>query len=223
MAGRQEPRPVESSSAAEQQSTKAWDIGARGEERPGRQLDQLACETLRLLHDRRIPGGRANIDHLAVTRTGIYVIDAKKYKGRPQLKIEGGFIGPRHHSRSTRLVAQEALPPGAGCRASHSRSRRGYPPEARARPGSGLIGSRGIPRSASDVGHSRDTAVASPRHVPCDLTWATRRAFGLALKAAARQKLAAGQGGRGWGTCGTPWSAACTRFGKSSDREHHRR
>jgi hypothetical protein len=117
VAGRQEPRPVESSSAAEQQSTKAWDIGARGEERPGRQLDQLACETLRLLHDRRIPGGRANIDHLAVTRTGIYVIDAKKYKGRPQLKIEGGFIGPRHHSRSTRLVAQEALPPGAGCRA----------------------------------------------------------------------------------------------------------
>lgn len=27
--------------------------------------------------------------------TGVYVIDAKKYKGRPQHKIEGGFLGPR--------------------------------------------------------------------------------------------------------------------------------
>jgi len=79
----------------EQQSTKAWDLGARGEEKLGRQLNQLASDTLRLLHDRRIPGSRANIDHLAVTPSGVYVIDAKKYKGRPHLKIEGGLIRPR--------------------------------------------------------------------------------------------------------------------------------
>lgn len=36
-----------------------------------------------------------NIDHIAVAPTGVYVIDAKKYKGRPQLKIEGGFLRPR--------------------------------------------------------------------------------------------------------------------------------
>jgi len=30
-----------------------------------------------------------------VTPTGIYVIDAKKYRGRPQLKIEGGMIRQR--------------------------------------------------------------------------------------------------------------------------------
>jgi hypothetical protein len=79
----------------EQQSTTAWDIGALGEERLGKGLDRLASDTLRLLHDRRIPRSKANIDHLAVTGNGVYVIDAKKYRGRPHLKIEGGLFRPR--------------------------------------------------------------------------------------------------------------------------------
>jgi hypothetical protein len=79
----------------EQQSTTAWDIGALGEERLGKGLDRLASDTLRLLHDRRIPRSKANIDHLAVTASGVYVIDAKKYRGRPHLKIEGGLFRPR--------------------------------------------------------------------------------------------------------------------------------
>ena len=77
------------------QSTKAWDTGALGEERLGNRLNEFASDSLRVLHDRRIPGSRANIDHIAVTPTGVYVIDAKKYKGRPQLKVEGGFLRPR--------------------------------------------------------------------------------------------------------------------------------
>ena len=79
----------------EQQSTTAWDIGALGEERLGKGLDRLASDTLRLLHDRRIPRSKANIDHVAVTASGVYVIDAKKYRGRPHLKIEGGLFRPR--------------------------------------------------------------------------------------------------------------------------------
>ena len=79
----------------EPQSTAAWDVGALGEERLGRGLDALASDTLRLLHDRRIPGSNANIDHLAVTANGVYVIDAKKYRGRPHLKIDGGILRPR--------------------------------------------------------------------------------------------------------------------------------
>lgn len=77
------------------QSTGAWAIGAVGEEKLGARLTELASDAVRVLHDRRIPGSRANIDHLAVTRSGVYVIDAKKYKGRPHLKIEGGLIRPR--------------------------------------------------------------------------------------------------------------------------------
>lgn len=79
----------------EPQSTKAWDTGALGEERLGSRLNELASESLRVLHDRRIPGSRANIDHLAVTPTGVFVIDAKKYAGRPHLRIEGGLLRPR--------------------------------------------------------------------------------------------------------------------------------
>jgi hypothetical protein len=35
-----------------------------------------------VLHDRRMPGGRANIDHLAIAPSGVWVIDAKRYKGK---------------------------------------------------------------------------------------------------------------------------------------------
>ncbi len=77
------------------QSRTAWDAGARGEESLGRGLDNLADDTVRLLHDRRLPRSRANIDHLAVTRSGIYVIDAKKYRGRPNLKVDGGLLCSR--------------------------------------------------------------------------------------------------------------------------------
>jgi hypothetical protein len=77
------------------QSTTAWNTGALGEERLGQQLNELSSDTMRVLHDRRIPGTRANIDHIAVAPTGIYVIDAKKYKGRPSLKVEGGILRPR--------------------------------------------------------------------------------------------------------------------------------
>jgi hypothetical protein len=79
----------------ERQSTKAWARGAAGEERLGARLDALASAEIAVLHDRRIPGTRANIDHIVVTKAGIWVIDAKRYKGRPELKVEGGFRRPR--------------------------------------------------------------------------------------------------------------------------------
>lgn len=60
------------------QSTKAWATGARGEEQLGRRLDGLAERGVRVLHDRRIPGTRANIDHIAVSSSGVFVIDAKR-------------------------------------------------------------------------------------------------------------------------------------------------
>lgn len=58
-------------------------------------LERIAPERIRTLHDRRIPGTRANIDHIVVCPAGVWVIDAKRYKGRPQLRIEGGILRPR--------------------------------------------------------------------------------------------------------------------------------
>ncbi|WP_232333608.1 nuclease-related domain-containing protein [Agromyces laixinhei] len=78
----------------ERQSTRAWSIGAAGEEIVGARLDAIASERIRVLHDRRIPGSRANIDHLLVTPGGVWVIDAKRYRGRPELRIEGGYCVP---------------------------------------------------------------------------------------------------------------------------------
>lgn len=78
------------------QSTTAWDAGAIGEERLGARLNELAGDSVKILHDRRIPKGRANIDHLLVAASGVFVIDAKRYKGlRPRLQIEGGILRPR--------------------------------------------------------------------------------------------------------------------------------
>jgi hypothetical protein len=77
------------------QSTKAWATGAAGEMVLGGRLDGLANETTFVLHDRRIPPTKANIDHIVVSSSGVFVIDAKKYKGRPSLRIEGGLFRPR--------------------------------------------------------------------------------------------------------------------------------
>jgi hypothetical protein len=79
----------------EPQSTTAWAIGARGEELLAKRLDRLADQGVRLLHDRRVPRSRANIDHIAVGPSGVFVIDAKRYKGRPRLRVDGGLFRPR--------------------------------------------------------------------------------------------------------------------------------
>ncbi|MFC5179418.1 nuclease-related domain-containing protein [Nocardioides taihuensis] len=82
------------------QSIVAWDTGAVGEERLGRRLNQLASDKLLVLHDRRIPGSRANIDHIAITPSGVYVIDAKRYRGRPAVESNSAFsdLEPRSSS-----------------------------------------------------------------------------------------------------------------------------
>ena len=77
------------------QSTRAWAQGALGEELMAQRLAELP-DSFRVLHDRRIPGSRANIDHVVVGPTGVWVIDAKRYKDqRPALEVQGGFIRPR--------------------------------------------------------------------------------------------------------------------------------
>ena len=35
-----------------------------------------------VLHDRRIRGSRANIDHIAIAPSGVWVIDTKRYRGK---------------------------------------------------------------------------------------------------------------------------------------------
>jgi hypothetical protein len=71
------------------QTTRSWDQGARGERRVGKRLDKLAKHGVIVLHDRRIPGSRANLDHIAIAPSGVWVIDTKYYRG----KVEGRVLG----------------------------------------------------------------------------------------------------------------------------------
>jgi len=83
----------------ERQSTRAWSTGAIGERQVGAALDRVASKHIRMLHDRRIPRSRANIDHLAVTGAGVWVIDTKRYVGpAPHRRVEGGLFRPRVES-----------------------------------------------------------------------------------------------------------------------------
>lgn len=77
-------------------STKAWSTGAVGEQMLGQMLAGIAGPQVRVLHDRRIPKTNANIDHLVVTASGVFVVDAKRYRNaRPALRVEGGLVRPR--------------------------------------------------------------------------------------------------------------------------------
>jgi hypothetical protein len=76
-------------------STEAWASGAEGEERVGAFLDHTVGARGLLLHDRRIPGSRANLDHLAIVPSEVWVIDAKHYHGRLERRSVGGWFTPR--------------------------------------------------------------------------------------------------------------------------------
>ena len=79
--------------SSDPQSTVAWGVGARGESELGAFLDALDDDRhVFVLHDRRIPGTRANVDHIAVTGSGVYVVDAKRYAGKVQRLDRGGLL-----------------------------------------------------------------------------------------------------------------------------------
>lgn len=59
--------------------------GAAGEQAVAESLAKR-CPDVPFLHDRRIPGTRANIDHIAVAPSGVWVIDAKAHKGKVEVR-----------------------------------------------------------------------------------------------------------------------------------------
>jgi len=74
------------------QSTRAWAKGSEGERRLAAHLLKSVGDRAVLLHDRKVPGSRANIDHLAIAASGVWVIDAKHYKGSVEQRDVGGWF-----------------------------------------------------------------------------------------------------------------------------------
>lgn len=71
----------------------AFRSGELGELAVGAMLDKRAATgRLIALHDRRMPRGRGNIDHLAIAPCGVFVIDAKQYSGKVRV-VDRGFRG----------------------------------------------------------------------------------------------------------------------------------
>jgi len=76
------------------QSTRAWATGARGEEKLAEALKGI--DGLGALHDRRVPGTRGNIDHILIAPAGVFVVDAKRYDGRIEIRNKGNLVRPDH-------------------------------------------------------------------------------------------------------------------------------
>ena len=72
------------------QSTRAWKEGAIGEERVAQVLTERLGDTAVLLHDRKVPGTRGNIDHIAVASSGV----------TPSARAWTIVMRPRLHSSS---------------------------------------------------------------------------------------------------------------------------
>jgi hypothetical protein len=65
--------------------------GTPGEQKVGEALD--AITGIIALHDRRKPGGRGNIDHIAVIPAGVWVIDTKVRTGKKlEFRNKGGLL-----------------------------------------------------------------------------------------------------------------------------------
>jgi hypothetical protein len=64
---------------------RAWRDGAVGEEAVASRLAKT-CPEVVVLHDRRMPRSRANIDHIAIGPSGVLVIDTKRYRGKIEVR-----------------------------------------------------------------------------------------------------------------------------------------
>jgi hypothetical protein len=77
------------------QGEKAFQKGEQGELAVAAYLERRTEKAPTIvLHDRRMPRGHGNIDHLAVAPAGVFVIDAKRYRGKVGA-ADRGFRGER--------------------------------------------------------------------------------------------------------------------------------
>jgi Nuclease-related domain. len=87
----------------------AWATGAEGEARTARFLEPLRAEGFAIFHDRRIPGGRANIDHIVIGPPGVYVIETKSLAGDLRIRRGEVYVSGRRKTAMIEEVKREAL------------------------------------------------------------------------------------------------------------------
>jgi hypothetical protein len=82
-----------------------WLRGAAGELATARLLATLPRRYI-VLHDRRIPGRLANIDHVVIGPTGVTVVDSKAFRG--SVRVRRGRVRAGRHEVAAGSVAWQA-------------------------------------------------------------------------------------------------------------------
>jgi hypothetical protein len=93
-----------------------WVQRAEGDRRGRARLELIEGEGVIVLNDRRVPGHRTNIKRIAVSSAGVFVIEAKHYKGLVHTKRPGSIgslgrnelhVGRRNCTQSVELVTEQ--------------------------------------------------------------------------------------------------------------------
>jgi hypothetical protein len=66
-----------------------WQRGAAGERQTARLLDRLTGDGFVVFHDLAVPGSPANVDHLVIGPSGVFVIDSKQWSGSVHQGADG--------------------------------------------------------------------------------------------------------------------------------------
>jgi hypothetical protein len=68
---------------------RAWQRGATGERHTARLLDRLGRDGYVVFHDLAMPDSPANLDHLVLGPSGVFVIDSKQWTGHVDQSADG--------------------------------------------------------------------------------------------------------------------------------------
>jgi Nuclease-related domain len=71
------------------EAARIWQRGARGERHTARLLRRLTRHGYIVFHDLALPGSDANVDHLVIGRSGVFVIDSKQWTGHVHQGADG--------------------------------------------------------------------------------------------------------------------------------------
>jgi len=71
------------------EQARAWQRGAAGERQTARLLDRLGRDGYVVFHDLALPDSPANLDHLVVGPSGVFVVDSKRWTGSVHKSADG--------------------------------------------------------------------------------------------------------------------------------------
>jgi hypothetical protein len=84
------------------EQARSWQRGAYGERHTARLLDRLTRDGYVVFHDVAVPGSPANVDHLVIGPTGVFVIDSKQWTGSVHQGVDG--LAWHNHYRLDRTL-----------------------------------------------------------------------------------------------------------------------